>query len=154
MKLYTSEVDLIIETKVKPNLKRVYELKIQGYKDKYIAMVLGISLKQFMEVMENFEELKDVYEDATMMLCSKLREVAIDRALGTDGKRDKDGVLVGPDANLAVRLLEKLDPAFSKKQEVEVNVTVEHIIHEVSERRRLEEEKRRGIAMKHSEEVA
>lgn len=150
MKLYTSEMDLIIESKIKPNMKLIYSLKTQGYKDKYIAQALGISLKQFEESMTLYEELKNVYEDATMLLCAKLREVAIDRALGLDGKTDKDGIPVGPDANLAMRLLEKLDPAFKPKAtDNTVTVTVEHIIHEISEKRRIEREKIRDIEEKH-----
>ncbi len=149
MKLYTNELDMVIESKIKPNLKKIYDLKIRGLKDKHIASSLGITTKQFIEAMDLSPELKDVYEDAMMLLCSKLREVAIERALGMDGKVDKDGIPVGADANLAVRLLEKLDPAFQKKQEVEVHVTVEHVIHAISEKRREEEEKRKAINMKH-----
>lgn len=149
MKLYTGELDKIIEVKIKPNLKLIYELKIKGLKDKHIATALGITTKYFLEAMEVMPELKDTYDDAVLLLCSRLREVAIDRALGLDGKTDKDGELVGPDANLAVRLLEKLDPAFQKKQESVVTVTVEHVIHEISEKRRIEAEKRARIAKKH-----
>lgn len=141
MKLYTNELDAIIETKIKPNMKRIYEMKVQGYTDKQIAKVIGISTNLFLKAIENFDELSEIYENATQLLSSKLREVVIDRALGTDGKVDKDGNEIGPDANLALRLLEKLDPKFSKTQtESKVNVTVEHVIKQINEKRRLEHE--------------
>jgi len=140
MKLYEKRRDTIIETKIKPNLKLIYQLRIQGFRDSHIARVLGISVSLFTEILAECTELKDAYEDATLILCSKLRDVAISRALGTDGKKDKDGGLLGPDANLALRILEKIDPQYSSKQQhMDVNVTVEHIIHEINEKRRIEE---------------
>lgn len=143
MKIYTNEIELAIETKIKPNMKRIYEMKVQGYTDRQIARVLGISVRTFMKVVEEYEELGEIYESAVQILCSKLREVAITRALGTDGKVDREGNEVGPDANLAMRLLEKLDPQFSRtKEDSTVSVTVEHIIKEINNKRRLEHEEK------------
>lgn len=142
---------MVIETKIKPNLKAIYNMRIKGLRDKHIAQFLGISNAMFQKALNNDENLKGIYNDATVLLCSELRDVAISRALGTDGKTDKDGIEVGPDANLAVRLLEKLDPAFSKKEEVTINITVEDIIKQLNEKRRLEYEKQEAIVEKNKE---
>lgn len=139
MKLYTNEIDAIIENKIKPNMKMIYDMKTRGLTDRQISKGLGISTKMFHKAMEEYEELSEIYNQATQLLCSQLREVAFERALGTDGKVDKDGNAVGPDANLAVRLLEKLDPEFGKKEtDKNVNVTVEHVIKQISSKRRKE----------------
>ncbi len=152
MKVFTTEMEKIIETKVKPNLKDIYNLRIKGLTDRHIAQYIGISLKQFLQVLDETELLQDVYNDATTLLCSELRNVVIERALGTDGKTDRDGDKVGPDANLALRVLEKLDPQFKQKTEININtITVEQVIKRLNEQRRLELETIEVIEQKHSE---
>lgn len=148
MKIYSNELEKVIETKIKPNLKTIYNMRIKGLKDKQISKFLGISNAMFERALEQEETLQDVYHDATLLLCSELRNVAINRALGTDGKMDKDGNEVGPDANLAIRLLEKIDPQFSKQEEVTINITVEDIIKQLNEKRRSEEEQSKKIKEK------
>lgn len=148
MKIYSNELEKVIETKIKPNLKTIYNMRIKGLKDKQISKFLGISNAMFERALEQEETLQDVYHDATLLLCSELRNVAINRALGTDGKMDKDGNEVGPDANLAIRLLEKIDPQFSKQEEVTINITVEDIIKQLNEKRRSEEEQAKKIKEK------
>lgn len=148
MKIYSNELEKVIETKIKPNLKTIYNMRIKGLKDKQISKFLGISNAMFERALEQEETLQDVYHDATLLLCSELRNVAINRALGTDGKMDKDGNEVGPDANLAIRLLEKIDPQFSKQEEVTINITVEDIIKQLNEKRRSEEEQANKIKEK------
>jgi len=150
MKFYRSEGEMVIESKIKPNLKMIYTLKIQGISDRHIAKALGISLGAFRRAVEEYEELKEICEDAMMLLCSNLRQVAIERALGTDGKRDGNGILIGPDANLAVRLLDKIDPLFREKKESSVEVvSVEEIIRRLNEKRREEMRMIEGIEEKH-----
>lgn len=152
MKIYNNEQERLIETKIKPNLKAVYNMRIKGLKDRHIASFLGISLAQFLQCLEADQVLKEAYQDATMILCSELRDVVIGRALGTDNKVDKEGELVGPDANLALRVLERLDPQFSKQEnEVKVTVSVEDIIHELNEKRRMELEKKEDIIEKNKQ---
>lgn len=148
MKLYSNELERIIETKIKPNLKVIYNMRIKGLKDKQIAKYLGISVAMFEKAIEQDESIGDVYNDATLLLCSELRNVAINRALGTDGKLDGNGNEVGPDATLALRLLEKLDPQFSKKEEVVVNVTIEDIISKLNMKRREEIEHAQQVIAK------
>ena len=151
MKIYANDLERVIETKIKPNLKAIYNFRIKGLKDRHIAQFLGISLQQFLKALEQEETLRDAYNDATLILCSELRNVAIQRALGTDGKTDKDGNEIGPDANLAVRLLERLDPQFSKGEEVKVVVSVEDVIHQLNEKRRIETEKKEQIIKKNED---
>ena len=148
MKIYSNELERVIELKIKPNLKTIYNMRIKGLKDKQISKFLGISNKMFEQALEQEETLQDVYHDATLLLCSELRNVAINRALGTDGKVDANGNEVGPDANLALRLLEKIDPQFSKKEEVVVNITVEDIIRQLNEKRRIEMEEKTKLVEK------
>jgi hypothetical protein len=152
MKIYANELERIVETKIKPNLKSIYNMRIKGLKDRHIAQFLGISLHQFLQALESEPILKDAYNDATLILSSELRNVVISRALGTDNKLDKDGMPVGPDANLALRVLEKIDPEFSKqKEEVKVVISVEDVIHELNEKRRLEIEKKEELIKKNEE---
>jgi hypothetical protein len=152
MKIYANEIERIIETKIKPNLKAIYNFRIKGLKDRHIAQFLGISLHQFLQALEQETTLQEAYNDATLILCSELRNVAIQRALGTDGKTDKDGNEIGPDANLAVRLLEKIDPQFSTKgEEVKVVISVEDVIHQLNEKRRMELEKKDEIIKKNED---
>ena len=146
MKIYMSELEVAIENKIKPNLRLIYEMKIKGLKDKHMAAALGISSKIFAAALDSYGEMKEVYEDAMTLLCSRLREVVIERALGTDGRTDRDGNLIGGDANLALRVLEKIDPTFAnKEQEVKVVMSVEEVIRELNARRREEIEKQKEI---------
>lgn len=140
MKLYTNEIETIIETKIKPNMRKIYDMRVHGFTDKQIAKYLGITNVMFLRLVKEYDDLEEVYNQATQLLSTELREVVFARALGTDGKSDKEGNALGPDANLALRLLEKLDPAFGKK-EVDTNVvlTVEHVIRDINEKRRLAE---------------
>lgn len=151
MEFYTNKMDLLINGKIKPNLKAIYNLRIKGMKDKHIAKFLGCSEKQFLKAMEECEELKEVYEDATLLLCSEMRNVVISRALGKDGKLDSNGREVGPDANLALRVLEKLDPAFSKKEEITVELRVEDYIKALNRERRANIEEAKVIENKNLE---
>jgi len=72
------------------------------------------------------------------MLCQKLSNVVINRALGTDGKVDKDGQEIGPDSNLAMRMLEKLDPRFKQTKDFTVTLRIEDVIREISDKRKNE----------------
>jgi len=127
-----------IETKIKPNLKEIYRLKTEGVNDKMMAKFLGMTGAQFQYALDNFQPLKDIYDNAMTMLCQKLSNVVINRALGTDGKVDKDGQEIGPDSNLAMRMLEKLDPRFKQTKDFTVTLRIEDVIREISDKRKNE----------------
>ena len=148
----TDRMDSLINIKIKPNMKAIYNMRVKGLPDRMIAKFLGCSERDFRKAIDESEELQEVYNDATILLCSELRDVVIGRALGKDGKTDKDGNELGPDSNLAMRVLEKIDPQFSKKEETNVMVvTVEDIIRELNEKRRQEIEKAKEIEMRNAE---
>lgn len=153
MRQFTSNrMDSLINIKIKPNMKAIYNMRVKGLPDRMIAKFLGCSERDFRKAIDECEELQEVYNDATILLCSELRDVVIGRALGKDGKTDKDGNELGPDSNLAMRVLEKIDPQFSKKEETNVMVvTVEDIIRELNEKRRQEIEKAKEIEMRNAE---
>ena len=153
MRQFTSDrMDSLINIKIKPNMKAIYNMRVKGLPDRMIAKFLGCSERDFRKAIDECEELQEVYNDATILLCSELRDVVIGRALGKDGKTDKDGNELGPDSNLAMRVLEKIDPQFSKKEETNVMVvTVEDIIRELNEKRRQEIEKAKEIEMRNAE---
>lgn len=153
MRQFTSDrMDSLINIKIKPNMKAIYNMRVKGLPDRMIAKFLGCSERDFRKAIDESEELQEVYNDATILLCSELRDVVIGRALGKDGKTDKDGNELGPDSNLAMRVLEKIDPQFSKKEETNVMVvTVEDIIRELNEKRRQEIEKAKEIEMRNAE---
>jgi len=153
MRQFTSDrMDSLINIKIKPNMKAIYNMRVKGLPDRMIAKFLGCTERDFRKAIDECEELQEVYNDATILLCSELRDVVIGRALGKDGKTDKDGNELGPDSNLAMRVLEKIDPQFSKKEETNVMVvTVEDIIRELNEKRRQEIEKAKEIEMRNVE---
>lgn len=136
MSLITQANKLIeqIETKIKPHLKDIYRLKTEGANDHLLAKYLGMTKSEFQYALENYAPLKEIYDHAMTMLCQKLSNVVIGRALGIDGKTDKEGNDLGPDHNLAMRMLEKLDPRFKDKKEVNVNVRIEDVIRNIGER--------------------
>lgn len=142
MKIYNDEIDLVIETKLKPKLKMLYDLRVRGFKDYQIADYLGISRPKFNEALARSQVVRETYDDATQFLCSQLRNVVVNRALGTDGKTDKDGNEIGADANLALRILEKLDPEFKNSQDVHIDMgmTIEQVIHALAEKKKQEVE--------------
>lgn len=140
MKLYVDKKTQIIETKIKPNIKLIYDMKIRGLKDKYIAQALGITVKEFLEVKEDYELLNDTYNDAMEIFCGELTDIVVGRALGVDGRVDKDGNALPPDEKLAFKLLEKLDSRFSTKAEIKQTLTIESIIKSIGDKRRIEVE--------------
>ena len=115
MRLFTNQQDLIYETKIKPNIRLIYDMKVNGLSDKYIAQALGITTLMFQKIKDNYPLLKNTYDDAMELLCSQLNDVVVKRALGTDGRVDKDGNLLPPDEKLAFKLLEKFDPRYKTK---------------------------------------
>ena len=135
MKLYTDRQSQLIETTIKPNIKLIHDMKIRGLKDKYIAQALGISVKDFLEVKESYELLNDTYNDAMEIFCAELTDIVVGRALGVDGRVDKEGNKLPPDEKLAFKLLEKLDSRFSVKAEIKQTVTIESIIRGITEKR-------------------
>lgn len=150
----SDKIDSLINIKIKPNMKAIYNMRVKGLPDRMIAKFLGCSEHDFRKAIDECEELQEVYNDATILLCSELRDVVIGRALGKDGKTDKDGNELGPDSNLAMRVLEKIDPQFNKQDNGGGNVivvTVEDIIRELNEKRRQEIEKAKEIEVRNSE---
>lgn len=134
MNIYSDRENLIIEAKIKPNLKLIYDMKVRGLSDKYIAKALGISLKEFLRVKETYELLNDTYNDAMEILASELTDIVVGRALGKDGRKDKDGNPLPPDEKLAFKVLEKIDSRFSSKQEVKQTVTIESFIRSIAKK--------------------
>lgn len=134
MRLFTNQQDLIYETKIKPNIRLIYDMKVNGLSDKYIAQALGITALMFQKIKDNYPLLKDAYDDAMEILCSQLNDVVVKRALGTDGRVDKDGNLLPPDEKLAFKLLEKFDPRYKTKSETQIGITIEELIRQVNNR--------------------
>ena len=134
MRLFTNQQDLIYETKIKPNIKMIYDMKVNGLSDKYIAQALGITTLMFQKIKDNYPLLKDTYDDAMELLCSQLNDVVVKRALGTDGRVDKDGNLMPPDEKMAFKLLEKFDPRYKTKSETQIGITIEELIRQVNNR--------------------
>lgn len=135
MKLYSDRQNFVIETKIKPNIKLIHDMKIRGLKDKYIAQALGIGVKEFLEVKDSYELLNDTYNDAMEIFCAELTDIVVLRALGKDGRKDKDGNDLPADEKLAFKLLEKLDSRFSVKNEIKQTITIESIIKGIAKKR-------------------
>jgi hypothetical protein len=91
-----------------------------------------------LEVKDSYELLNDTYNDAMEIFCAELTDIVVLRALGQDGRKDKDGNLLPADEKLAFKLLEKLDPRFSFKGEIKQTVTIENIIKEITNKRNSE----------------
>lgn len=118
--------------KLRGGVREIYRLKLEGYTDKNIAKYFGISIGAFQNAIEIDGVVKDTYDSAMEILCAKLMNVVMNRALGTDGATDKEGNPIPPDHNLAFRLLEKIDPRFRQKEEKRAIITIEQVIREVS----------------------
>lgn len=134
MRLFTNQQDLIYETKIKPNIRLIYDMKVNGLGDKYIAQALGITTLMFQKIKDNYPLLADTYDDAMELLCSQLNDVVVKRALGTDGRTDRDGNLLPPDEKMAFKLLEKFDPRYKTKSETQIGITIEELIRQVNNR--------------------
>lgn len=134
MKIFNSQEERMIELKIKPNLKLIHEMKVNGYSDKYIAQALGVSLASFLKAITTSDVVKDVYNDAMMLLVGKLNDVVVKRALGEDGRLDKEGNLLPPDEKLAFKLLEKFDARYKQKIETSNVITIEAIIREAKKK--------------------
>lgn len=65
----------------------------------------------------------------------ELTDIVVLRALGKDGRKDKDGNELPPDEKLAFKLLEKLDSRFSVKNEIQQTITIESIIKGIARKR-------------------
>lgn len=132
IKQLTTQEDLRAENKILRNLALLYDLRIRGLGERQIAKALGISAPCLKRMIEHNETIRDTYEDANMILCSQLRAVVIDRALGK--AVDLDGNPMLADANLAFKVLTHIDPDFKNKptEPTEQNITVEHIIRQLS----------------------
>lgn len=133
--MYSDRQTFIIESKIKPNIKLIHDMKIRGLKDKYIAQALGIGVKEFLEVKDSYELLNDTYNDAMEIFCAELTDIVVLRALGKDGRKDKDGNDLPADEKLAFKLLEKLDSRFSVKNEIQQTITIESIIKGIAKKR-------------------
>lgn len=114
--------------KLRGGVREIYRLKLEGYTDKNIAKYFGITAESFRKALEIEGVVKDTYESAMEILCAKLMNVVMNRALGTDGLTDKEGNNIPPDHNLAFRLLEKIDPRFRQKEEQRAVITIEQVI--------------------------
>ena len=118
--------------KMRGRVKEIYDLKVQGYTDRNIAKCLGVSYPSFSHAIQIEGVVKDIYESAMEILAGKLMNVVVGRALGTDGRVDKDGEPIPADSNLAMRLLEKIDPRFRQKEEQKVAITIEQVIRKIN----------------------
>lgn len=121
--------------KLRGGIRELYRLKLEGYTDRNIAKYFGVSLESFRTAIEKDGIVKDTYESAMEILCAKLMNVVMNRALGTDEACDKEGNPLPPDHNLAFRLLEKIDPRFRQKEEQRAVITIEQVIRQVASKK-------------------
>ncbi len=124
--------------RMRGRIKDIYRLKIEGYTDRNIAKFLGVSAAAFAKAISLDGVVKDTYESAMEILVAKLMNVVVARALGTDGRVDKEGEPVPADANLAFRLLEKIDPRFRVKEEKVALITIEQVVKRIKEKEQAE----------------
>ena len=146
MKIYNDKIELAIETKLKPNLKTLYDLRVRGFKDYQIADYLGISRKIFDEALTRNELVMETYNDATQYLCSQLRGWSLIVPWGLMIRPIKTETLLGPDANLALRLLEKTRPLNLKNTQdvhIDMGMTIEQVIHALAEKKKSEDGRRK-----------
>ena len=134
--IYNDKIDRIIEETIKPNLKQIIEMKFYNLPDRQIARAYNITHGELMECVNRFDTLREQFEDANRIMNAKLRKVVIERALGTDGREDKDGYMVPANENLAFKILEKTDVDFKPSMKTTVEFRVEDIIKKVSNERK------------------
>ena len=100
-------LELIVNEKIKPRIKEVVKVIQEGGNDKDCAFVLGISLKEWKEGVERDEYSRYMVESAKRALVMKLRGVVIEEAL--------------KNAEMAYKVLSKLDEEFSDKKRLEIS---------------------------------
>ena len=109
MDIFKDRIDEVYEVNIKPMLRQIVEMKQKGLEDRHIAKALGITVKEFSGALNRYKDFAMVYNDATLLLISKLTNVVVARALGEDGRVDKDGNLIPADEKLAFEVLKKID---------------------------------------------
>ena len=65
-----------------------------------------------------------------------MTNVVVARALGEDGRVDKDGNLIPADEKLAFEVLKKIDPRFKERSEKQITFTIETVIKEIERERK------------------
>lgn len=112
--------------KVIQNLKTVLIMKSCQYPDSEIAKQVGLTLKEFMDVIESDSYLKEKYENAEEKLVEQIEREFLDKVLT---KLD-DG-----ETGDAKWVLERRSKKYQKKDVMEINVrTVDDIIREIEEK--------------------
>ena len=134
-KMYLDKVEEAYNKKILGKIDIVVELRKLGHDDIKLAKVCGVSLYEFRGALERFEVFRQAYEYAEKDLIANLRNIVYGRALGTDGKTNDNGQLLGADANLALRLLSKIDPAFRGDEQATAGInTIEAFIRKVNQK--------------------
>ena len=123
MMIYDERDDAILEKVIKPRMKEIHGMKVKGVSDRNIAAWLGISERDFRRIKEEYEPLKNAYDDGMEILKGSLIDVVMDKALGLNGKE--------ADEILAWDVLQRLDKRFSKEKEVKATITIEQLVKEI-----------------------
>jgi hypothetical protein len=109
-------------TKVTNNLKVMKIMKASGRTDREIAEYMGIDVKTFNDVVNGDDYIKEVYEKAQTYLVSEIENKFLENVM-----EELDG---GNNDN-AKWVLERLNPKYAKKEQVEISVkTIDDIIRE------------------------
>lgn len=136
MDIFKDRIDEVYEVNIKPMMRQIVEMKQRGLEDRHIAKALGITVKEFSGALNRYKDFAMVYNDATLLLISKLTNVVVARALGEDGRVDKDGNLIPADEKLAFEVLKKIDPRFKERSEKQITFTIETVIKEIERERK------------------
>jgi len=102
------------ETKFSQNVKLFKVMKATNYTDSEIAAAIGISVKDYLDIINANPFLKDIYEKSQEKLITEIERGFIDNTL----KKLKSG-----DNTDAKWILERRHSAYQKTDKVDVNVT-------------------------------
>lgn len=102
-----------MKDKIVQNLKIIKIMKATGYKDKEIADYVGVSIKDFLTVIEGDQYLKEVWEEAQEKLATDIERKFLENVLTQLDMGDNTD---------AKWLLERTHKKYNKKDTLDVNI--------------------------------
>ncbi|MDA3931705.1 MAG: hypothetical protein PF513_03120 [Tenericutes bacterium] len=114
-------MNMIAHEKLTQNLRMAKIMKATGYKDTEIATEIGISIKDYLEIIGSDDYLKTVMDEAQKQVATEVERKFVEKMMD---KLDEG------DSKDAMFFLERTVPKYSRKDKVEIggSVSIDDII--------------------------
>jgi len=104
------------------NIKLIKIMKSCGQTDAEIAKYVGLSVREFLEAIDGDEYLKEIYAQASQKLATDIEREFLNNVMGQLERGENSD---------AKWLLERTNPKYAKKDQVEVNIrSIDDVIRE------------------------